>query len=257
MSRVVNAFADLVGSRVPLASLNPDQPTVDPSSISPPAGPSSPAARRRRRQEDLTDNVLDENAQTPPIRPPRNSARIPSRDPLEDETGTFPQDPDVPVDDDEELDDNDVTDADMHHARGGTYGAMDFAFQSRSYDDEDAALQAALKASMDDVPKDWVAPVLEPKEKPIVKKPKAPPAQPAPPATIDTAPISSTVSGPASGSKFTEELDDEEEEDEPPAAASAGRCLLFCFLDPALMNCRGDQKEEVGQIWTELEKQDI
>jgi hypothetical protein len=46
-------------------------------------------------------------------------------------------------------------------------GPSDFAFQSRSYDDEDEALQAALKASMDDLPADWKAPEVKPVRKSI------------------------------------------------------------------------------------------
>jgi ataxin-3 len=46
-------------------------------------------------------------------------------------------------------------------------GPTDFAFHSRSYDDEDEALQAALKASMDDLPADWKAPEIKPVRKPV------------------------------------------------------------------------------------------
>ena len=50
------------------------------------------------------------------------------------------------------------------HARDPS-DPTDFAHLSRSYDDEDAAFQAALRASMEDVPAGWVAPELH--EKPI------------------------------------------------------------------------------------------
>jgi ataxin-3 len=46
-------------------------------------------------------------------------------------------------------------------------GPTDFAYQSRSYDDEDAALQAALKASMQDLPADWKAPEPKPVRKSV------------------------------------------------------------------------------------------
>jgi ataxin-3 len=46
-------------------------------------------------------------------------------------------------------------------------GPTDFAYQSRSYDDEDAALQAALKASMQDLPADWKAPESKPVRKSV------------------------------------------------------------------------------------------
>jgi ataxin-3 len=46
----------------------------------------------------------------------------------------------------------------------GEIGASDFVHHDRAYDDEDAAFQAALKASMEDVPADWVAPDLKKKK---------------------------------------------------------------------------------------------
>ena len=46
-------------------------------------------------------------------------------------------------------------------------GPTDFAMQSRSYDDEDEALQAALKASMQDLPADWKAPEVKPVRDPV------------------------------------------------------------------------------------------
>lgn len=46
-------------------------------------------------------------------------------------------------------------------------GPTDFAMQSRSYDDEDTALQAALKASMQDLPADWKAPEIKPVRDPV------------------------------------------------------------------------------------------
>lgn len=49
----------------------------------------------------------------------------------------------------------------------GRAGPTDFAMQSRSYDDEDEALQAALKASMQDLPADWKAPENKPVREPI------------------------------------------------------------------------------------------
>ncbi|OCF38314.1 ataxin-3, partial [Kwoniella heveanensis CBS 569] len=58
------------------------------------------------------------------------------------------------------------------HGDASYSGPTDFQFQSRSYDDEDAALQAALKASMMDLPPGWEAPPeLPPKasEKPVLQ----------------------------------------------------------------------------------------
>lgn len=199
----------MIASRAPLASINPDQPTVDPSSAaqsSSAPGPSSPPARRQKRQPDLIDPDASDTSPTHPVRPPRNPARHSgqsSRDVLDDQTGTFPTD-DA---EDEELDDD--IDAIGSYRQVENYaGPMDFTQHSRSYDDEDAALQAALKASMDDLPPDWVAPKLEPKEKPIQKRPLPTPAAAAPIATVPS--VQSDSAG-AGGSKFKEELEEDDE----------------------------------------------
>ena len=49
-------------------------------------------------------------------------------------------------------------------------GPTDFVYHSRDYDDEDAAFQAALRASMEDVPQGWVAPDLKPQVPPPMRK---------------------------------------------------------------------------------------
>ncbi|ORX40651.1 Josephin-domain-containing protein [Kockovaella imperatae] len=124
-----------------------DQPSVDPSTITPPdehvdpfdrAGPS----QRRRRQPDPVDPFGDAEEDTAPAQ------RRPAQ-----------------VWEDEELDE-------VH----------DFTQHQRDYDDEDAALQAALRASMEDIPSDWVAPTLQPKTAPkkaemIHKEPVSAPPQ--------------------------------------------------------------------------------
>lgn len=93
-------------------------------------------------------------------------------------------------------------------------GPTDFAFQSRSYDDEDAALQAALKASMDDLPPGWVAPVFE--EKPVARKPSqsdrvSPPVT----STSATAPPAVAPPGPSAQNK-NEDIEEDDDVDEPP-----------------------------------------
>lgn len=161
------------GARVLPDSANPDQPTVDAASL-PQAGPSSPPARRTKRQEDLApvspnqDGVYPASSGRRRLRAPGTSAQYTEGD-----------------DDDEEIDSDDfdmdptgeptarprarehydpIMDEDAHQSGSGP---MDFAMQSRSYDDEDEALQAALKASMQDLPADWKAPEVKPVRDPV------------------------------------------------------------------------------------------
>lgn len=163
-------LADLCeGSRVPLASVNPDQPTVDPASLPSQAGPSSPPSRRTRRQEDLAPTSPDHEAL--PTRPARREARRPSAQ------NQPSNDYDEEISSDEfDMDPTGETGSrppgrghydPMMNESAGFAGPTDFAMQSRSYDDEDEALQAALKASMQDLPPDWKAPEVKPVRAPI------------------------------------------------------------------------------------------
>jgi ataxin-3 len=112
-------------------------------------------------------------------------------------------------------------------------GPMDFAFQSRSYDDEDAALQAALKASMDDLPPGWVAPVFE--EKPVARKPSqsdrvSPPVT----STSTSAPAPAAVAAPGpSAQNRDEEIEEDDDVDEPPpeelSPGESARLLTYCI----------------------------
>lgn len=245
----------MTGSRSPLSTINPDQPSVDPNSApSPPAGPSnsnlpSPPARRRRRQEDLDLGAHDEGdafAQYHPPRPPRNPARTSSAsaaavaavDPLDGQTGTFGQE-----DDDEELDDQEEDYDRIGSHRPYEAAPMDFQFHSRSYDDEDEALQAALKASMDDLPPGWQAPKIEEKTIRRDSSTRATPIQsftsPPPPvlSPVPTGPppLAMPLPGhpvareaPASGSRFKEEV---AEDDEPVEQLTAGESLLCLMLE--------------------------
>nr|XP_018260941.1 ataxin-3 [Kwoniella dejecticola CBS 10117]OBR83099.1 ataxin-3 [Kwoniella dejecticola CBS 10117] len=157
-------------------STNPDTPTVDfPSSSG--AGPSSPPARRKKRQEDLTPSDPIEVEQDEYSRPAATRTRQSSNKStprllptathgIEDEdifeNTTFPLD--RGDDDEDESIHSEEAEGDEHQ---GYTGPTDFQFNSRSYDDEDEALQAALKASMNDLPPDWQPPPeLPPREGP-------------------------------------------------------------------------------------------
>jgi len=205
-----------------------DEPTVD-EAMSPPAGPSSPPPRRRKRQEDLLASHVPALGQ--PIGSEGNQTRTTTypRDLMDDENGTFPADQDMD-DNGEERDLEDEEDPVSYRAlQEQMYsGPTDFIHTSRSYDDEDAALQAALKASMDDLPADWVS---KPKPTERVSKKTSPKkAAPAPPPieTKQPAPVQAVTSSGAAGSKFKEELevDDEDVQTEPLSAGSY--CCHFC-----------------------------
>ncbi|OWZ76521.1 ataxin-3 [Cryptococcus neoformans Tu401-1] len=144
---------------------NPDTTTVD-------AGPSSspPRPPRRRRQPDLssdpTEVVDDPYARPAPSRSRQSSSRSnPAQYQAvgDDEDDIFDQTHGIPSHYDETPTDENVNDDfEMSHSRPYA-GTMDFQFQSRSYDDEDEALQAALKASMADLPEGWEMPdILKP-----------------------------------------------------------------------------------------------
>jgi ataxin-3 len=146
---------------------NPDEPTVDASSLPAQAGPSSPPARRNRRQEDLEPQSPDSEAfPTEPVRRPSRNAP----------QGNVDYDEEISSDD-FEMDMDPTGQPTSRSARANQYdpimneaeqaGPSDFTFQSRSYDDEDQALQAALKASMEDLPADWKAPEPKPVRKSI------------------------------------------------------------------------------------------
>jgi len=158
----------IIGSTSASAA-NPDQPTVDSASLPAQAGPSSPPARRNRRQEDLEPASPDSGAF--PIDPVRRPSRQNAQ------RGGVDYDEEISSDD-FEMDMDPTGQPTTRQPRSGHYdpimndsedvsGPSDFAFQSRSYDDEDEALQAALKASMDDLPADWKAPEVKPVRKSI------------------------------------------------------------------------------------------
>lgn len=108
---------------------------------------------------------------------PASSSRRPSRQPNASTHYAENEDEDEDIDSDEfDMDPTGETaarprarghydpimDEDARHS-----GPTDFAKQSRSYDDEDEALQAALKASMQDLPADWKAPEVKSTREPV------------------------------------------------------------------------------------------
>ncbi len=161
------------------------------------------------------------------MQPSRNALRTNSHPPdvLDDQIGTFGAEPDNG--DEEERDDVEVDHEPINYraAQEAMYaGPTDFSFTSRSYDDEDAPLQAALKASMDDLPPGWVPPEVKDAPKPAKRSATiaAPDIAPAPsqPPPIETqqsngSKSTTTVSPGAGGSKFKEEI--EEDNDDAPA----------------------------------------
>jgi ataxin-3 len=129
---------------------------------------------------------------------------------------------------------------------------MDFTYHSRSYDDEDAALQAALKASMEDVPKGWVAPELPVKRG---EKKREEPAQAA-----MQAQVAPSVAPPAMGevakgaAKSGNEVVEEDEDDDVPAEAlTAGEFATSVHLSVA----DAFQTRFVDDDWRDLVKTDL
>lgn len=116
---------------------------------------------------------------------------------------------------DEELDEEEMP-VGRHGAMGMYGGPVDFAFQSRSYDDEDEALQLALKASMEGLPQDFVMPELKPIQPPSILR--SPPLQAAP---VAPAPELAKLDN---DDAELEELE-EDDDDEPAKALSPGE---FC-----------------------------
>lgn len=208
------------------------------------AGPS-----RRRRHQEGPSGLVDPT--DPFLAPPSRGSKLPSRN----ASGTGLA---AAREEDALSEYNDAV-SDLDHPSGvaipgaaagqeeADVEAADFRYHSRSYDDEDAALQAALKASMADIPSGWVPPALE-KKKPVQPKaqPKALPEVPpvrtdlAAPAQPDKPPTprrkesgksSGTPKSPTSagvaGSKFREVID--EEDDKPAESLSPGQSYhLLC-----------------------------
>lgn len=108
-------------------------------------------------------------------------------------------------DGDEELDEapsRSYRDWAQAHAYGGP---TDFQYNTRSYDDEDEALQAALRASMEDLPEDYVMPELPPLNAPPPRREATPPQQEVAPEAPSPAPAASETRE----SSIAEDTDDE------------------------------------------------
>ncbi|WWC94749.1 hypothetical protein V866_001597 [Kwoniella sp. B9012] len=215
-----SAIGGIAGPSHSETSINPDAPSVDfPSSSG--AGPSSPPVpRRRRRQEDLVpeDPIAidsDEYSRPAVTRTRQSSNRsTPGPNPAVDifDNQTFPLDHgDGDGDEGEEIHSEEAEgEGRVGTARDdmfGYTGPTDFQFHSRSYDDEDEALQAALKASMNDLPPGWKPPPeLPPKiETPILKSPEP---------TSSTSVVSPTQPAEFEPTKKEEQKDVEDEEED-------------------------------------------
>ncbi|KAL7418490.1 hypothetical protein Q5752_006948 [Cryptotrichosporon argae] len=160
------------------------------------AGPSAGSGRRRRRQEDLVSPGADaHDLFSPPLsRGSTPRPRQPSAPAVaDDDIGDPLFDDDIPGHPYGALDEAHDDDAGpaarsaggqdilprgragaaygahQHELGYGFGGPTDFSRQSRSYDDEDEALQAALKASMADLPPDFELPQLRPLHAPARK----------------------------------------------------------------------------------------
>lgn len=218
---------------------NPNTTTVD-------AEPSSPSRPpRRRRQPDLssdpTEIVDDPYARPAPSRSRQSSSRSnPAQHQVigDDEGDIFDQTHGIPSHYDETPDDDNADD-DFEMSRSRAYaGTMDFQFQSRSYDDEDEALQAALKASMTDLPEGWEMPdILKPESERqafttttsimTTTTTTTPPV--APEAQREESPVATSV---AEEKDIVEsnEVEDDSDDVQPAEEPSPGKSLSFHYL---------------------------
>ncbi|WVO12515.1 hypothetical protein L204_100115 [Cryptococcus depauperatus] len=148
---------------------------VDSINSSGTAGPSSPPRPRKKRQADLPSDhveiVHDPYSQSSPS----CSHQLPSRSNPNLETDVFDNIYAIPSNDNNDNQEGSVAEDEIIDSNFGinphSYsGPTDFQFQSRSYDDEDKALQAALKASMADLPEGWVAPDIKQESTSLISK---------------------------------------------------------------------------------------
>ncbi|WOO82288.1 Ataxin-3 [Vanrija pseudolonga] len=151
----------------------PSQPRSAPAVPADEETPAAGSGRYRRRQADPESIDVDEEDEAPQAsrrarssRGGRGSWARDAHEQLLEELNA------QAAEDDEELDiDEDELEQQQQQPHAASVfaqqfyaGPTDFAYHSRSYDDEDEALQAALKASMADLPPDFVLPELKPKE---------------------------------------------------------------------------------------------
>ncbi|CAK9783282.1 Josephin-domain-containing protein [Cutaneotrichosporon oleaginosum] len=170
------------------------------------------SGRRRRRQEDLTSDGVGAVDLVPGSYPGSGSRTPqPSRSYVEvAASGAGP-------DEDEELDEVDNAPSSSHagaHNFPGMYGGpTDFQYHNRSYDDEDEALQAALRASMEDVPDGYVMPELAPLS--AIPPRASPPLPTPPPVAAPAAPSPSPLRSATREDSIIEDTDDDEPAHEP------------------------------------------
>lgn len=150
--------------------------------------PVAGSGRRRRRQEDVVGDVDEQDL----LPSPGERTPQPSRSYLHH---------------DEELDDE-------AEALASISQPMDFQYLQRSYDDEDEALQAALRASMEDVPAGFVLPELPAKDMPIHESPPIAIPEPEPEAKEEVPVTPAKSSGTV------------EDDDEPARELSAGTSTI-------------------------------
>lgn len=163
-----------------------------------------------------------------PSRPSRNPPQTSfqhEKDVFDD--STFPQtanedDVDREVEDEDEEDTFEDAEQFHRHRQEEMYGGpTDFRNLSRSYDDEDAALQAALKASMADVPAGWAPPKLESNKPRASERKVSAPPPPAPvPVPAPVPELGTPEKNTNHGSKFVEDM--EEDDDGPAESLSPG-----------------------------------
>lgn len=181
------------------SELTPASGTSNQQNDSPPSGAGT--GRRRRRQEDLTsDDVEDDDLLARSAPGSGGRTPQPSRSYVEVAASGVP-------DDDEELDDapsQRQSRAPLHPILSAYGGPVDFQYNARSYDDEDEALQAALRASMEDLPDDYVMPELAPIRPPPALRQASPPHPVIAPEPPSPAPPSETHE-----SSIAEDTDDE------------------------------------------------
>jgi ataxin-3 len=151
----------------------------------------------------------------------------------------------VQEDDDEELDD-DIPSRSYAahnfgaHNFGGYGGPTDFQYNNRSYDDEDEALQAALRASMEDVPDGYVMPELAPIHPPPPPR-VSPPQEAAAPVAVPEPPSPTPVRSESREDSIIEDTDDDEPAHEPSPGELACQPPCFTFL-----TCRGAPSRSLG-----------
>lgn len=139
---------------------------------------STGSGRRQRRQQDPTSEFVEEQDLLPGSgsQTPGSASRSKRKDKSKkrDELDEALERHAAQDFEDEELDDDDDLYHDAHAFEYPPEAPTDFKYHNRSYDDEDEALQAALKASMADLPPGFEMPELKPLQPAPVKKQSQP-----------------------------------------------------------------------------------